>query len=412
MIDCLFENITFLFFPLTLYIIYVAYVKNIDKKLKESLMDFAFYASLYLILRNISVDNYLYTITFANTVLLISYLKKHLFSGIIMSFIIIFFLKFQFNIFIVLLLFEYVFYLIMFLLLKKINKLHLQNIYFSFVLIRVFFQAFYYTYFNIGTSNMAILLLKNTFLLFVSLLLSYIALVLFKKCENIIDFNSSLNELNREKEIKTSLFKITHEIKNPLSVCRGYLDMIIQNDYKNYKKYIPIIDSEIKRTLLLMDDFLDYTKLKIEKEEVDIVYMLEELEEELSPLLLNNNVDFEFSLPDDEIYLDIDYKRIKQVFINVIKNSIEAKSNNMVINVELEEKDNEIEVVIKDTGVGMDEEVLNRIGENFYTTKPRGTGLGVSLSKEIIKLHGGCMKYESVLDKGTTVFIDLPKNVN
>ena len=411
MIDCLFENITFLFFPLTLYIIYVAYVKNIDKKSKESLMDLALFASLYLILRNITVDNYLYTITFANTVLLICYLKKHLFSGIVISLVIVLFLKFEFNIMIVLLAFEYILYFFMYLLLKKINRLHLKNIYSSFVLITIFFQSFYYTYFNMATSNMIIILLKNTFLLLISLLLSYIALTLFKKCENIIDFNSALNELNREKEIKTSLFKITHEIKNPLSVCRGYLDMILQNDYKNYKKYIPIIDSEIKRTLLLMDDFLDYTKLKIDKEEVDIVYMLEELEEELKPLLESSDVEFNFTLPDDEIYLDIDYKRIKQVFINVIKNSIEARSNNMIINVELEEKESGVEVVIKDTGIGMDKEVLDKIGENFYTTKPRGTGLGVSLSKEIVKLHGGNIKYQSVLNEGTTVFIDLPRTL-
>jgi two-component system sensor histidine kinase YesM len=97
---------------------------------------------------------------------------------------------------------------------------------------------------------------------------------------------------------------------------------------------------------------------------------------------------------------------------NACVHGIESKTEPGWIFVRIYKTDTEMVFEIEDTGIGMDEEVLNRIGENFYTTKPRGTGLGVSLSKEIIKLHGGVMKYESVLDKGTTVFIDLPKNVN
>ena len=186
--------------------------------------------------------------------------------------------------------------------------------------------------------------------------------------------------------------------------------MMKENDYKNYQKYIPIINSEINRTLLLMDDFLDYTKLKINKEDVDIVYLIEELENDLKPLLKKNKIELEFNIPDDEIYLDLDYFRIKQVLINVIKNSIEAKSNNPKISLEIKQEQKNIKIIISDNGVGMDDEVLKRIGENFYTTKERGTGLGVSLSKEIIRLHGGEMNYESELGKGTTVFITLPQN--
>lgn len=409
MIDSFFESTAFLFFPLTLYIIYVAYAKNLDFKEKESLFNVSLFAALYLLFRKVNNSNYIDTIIFINDALLICYLKKHFTASIVMSSIIIFFINYKLNISIIFLLSEYTLYLISYVFLYFKNKINLNNIYISFVLIHIFFSSFIYTYYYLSNVSMYILITKNFVPTIILLLFSYFTLYLFKKCEGIIDFNSTVNELNREKEIKTSLFKITHEIKNPLSVCRGYLDMILMNDYKNYKKYLPIINSEINRTLNLMDDFLDYTKLKIEKEEVDIVYMLEDLVEEIEPLLKKNDIKLDFDLPDDEIYMNIDYKRMKQVFINAVKNSIEAKKDNMTIGINIEDLGNDIKIIISDTGIGMDSEVLSKIGENFYTTKPRGTGLGVSLSKEIVKLHEGKIIYDSVLNEGTKLSIILPK---
>ena len=90
--------------------------------------------------------------------------------------------------------------------------------------------------------------------------------------------------------------------------------------------------------------------------------------------------------------------------------SVEAKSDDTTITVDINEHKDMVDIIISDTGVGMSKEVLEKIGQNFYTTKERGTGLGVSLSKEIIALHGGKIRYESTLGKGTKVYISLPAN--
>ena len=86
-----------------------------------------------------------------------------------------------------------------------------------------------------------------------------------------MNINTAMKELEKEKVLRTSLFKLTHEIKNPLAVCKGYLDMLDLNNQEKVDKYIPIVKGEIERTLTLMDDYLDYTKVKINKEEVDKV---------------------------------------------------------------------------------------------------------------------------------------------
>jgi len=243
-----------------------------------------------------------------------------------------------------------------------------------------------------------------------SILLSYIIVIIIDKSENIVNYNSTLNELNREKEIRESLFKITHEVKNPLAVCRGYLDMLDSQKRKEYHKYVPIISNEINRTLNLMDDFLDYTKVKVAKEDTDLYLLLDEIKDEIKPLLKNNNIEAKFNIPDDELYMDLDYNRIKQVFINIFKNSIEAKKDSMEITLSVFSKDDLVTIKVSDNGIGMDKDTLERIGENFFTTKRNGTGLGVSLSKEIISLHSGKMYYKSVKGKGTDVYIELPIN--
>ena len=216
-----------------------------------------------------------------------------------------------------------------------------------------------------------------------------------------VDLNSTLYELEKEKTLINALFKLTHEIKNPIAVCKGYLDMVDYHDEEKLKKYLPILENEIGRTITIMDDYLDCARVHVDKEEIDIVMLLEETLDSINP---------KFEIPDDEIYISADYNRLKQVFINIFKNSIEAKDKKrpLTIDIDAKVKDNKAYISISDNGVGIENENLDKMGQMFFTTKEKGTGLGVSLSKEIITLHGGNIKYKSIKNKGTTVTITLP----
>ena len=109
---------------------------------------------------------------------------------------------------------------------------------------------------------------------------------------------------------------------------------------------------------------------------------------------------------EDEIYISGDYNRLKQVLINIFKNSIESKSDTIIIEIFVKK---DIVIKISDNGSGMSEGTLKRIKEPFYTTKTSGTGLGVPLLIEIIEAHGWFIKYDSVLTEGTTVSIRIPR---
>ena len=181
---------------------------------------------------------------------------------------------------------------------------------------------------------------------------------------------------------------------------------------KKVHQYIPIVKDEINRTLTLMDDFLDYTKIKIVKEEIDLILLLEEIEETLSSLFKEKGVLCLIDKKDEEIYFEADYNRLKQVFINLLKNAIEAKDDEkkeQYVKISVKQEKDVIILTIVDNGIGMEEEECMRVGEMFFTTKEKGTGLGTALSKEIIELHQGTIFYQSKKMEGTKIKITLPK---
>ena len=226
-----------------------------------------------------------------------------------------------------------------------------------------------------------------------------------------MNINTAMKELEKEKVLRTYLFKLTHEIKNPLAVCKGYLDMLDLNNQEKVDKYIPIVKGEIERTLTLMDDYLDYTKVKINKEEVDIYLLLDEIIKSLEMFFKENKIVLNIDIPDDELYLSVDFNRIKQVIINILKNSKEARDinkDNLTIKIKTRITKLYFKIIIEDNGIGMDQDTLRQVMDLFFTTKRNGTGLGTSLSKEIVELHGGNIKYLSELNKGTTVIVSLP----
>ena len=185
--------------------------------------------------------------------------------------------------------------------------------------------------------------------------------------------------------------------------------MMNEKDEIVKEKYLNIVREEIKRTLNVINDFSFFSKEKVlEKEELDLNYLLEDITKIIKPLIEEKNGKI-ILLGEDECYLKGDYKRLKQAFINIVKNAVESALSNLKIIIKLKNNSNNYEITIEDNGCGMTKEELNHIFDDFYTTKGLGKGLGVSYTKEIIELHDGKIKYKSEKGIGTIVIITLPK---
>lgn len=402
-------NIIFLLFPFFFYIIFIAHNNNYKKKNCMFLLDMTNLAVIYLLT---TYGKYFKVTTFLlliNIPLIISFYKKRAIASILIAIIIVIFQHYNYNLPIVLVSIEYIFYLILFLLLNKEYKSFdcILNI---FAFIKGIILSFEIIYLIPNTTKIPIIIAEILLMLIIFYFITILVVKLISIGENTVSFNSVLKDLEKEKEIKNSLFKITHEIKNPIAVCTGYLSMMDYKDINKVKKYNHIIKSELNRTLDIMDDFSDYSKININPEIMDLNILIEETLYSMKPIFKKKQIKLKYNEEDKELLINGDFNRLKQVLINVLKNSVEAITKDGIIEIIAKEKNNkDIQIIIRDNGCGMNEKVMNKLGELFYTTKRNGTGLGVSLSKEIIKLHDGKIEYSSKENKGTEVTITIPK---
>lgn len=207
--------------------------------------------------------------------------------------------------------------------------------------------------------------------------------------------------------VKDNISMLAHEIKNPLAICNGYLSMLNDKDSQTRNNYIEIIKEEINRSLLILSEFSKNNSLN--KEVIDLTFLFEDIKKTLNELFLNSGGEL-ILLDSDELYIEADYNKLKQVFINVLKNCIEAKGNSklLVVIKTLEGKDYYV-VTITDNGIGMTSDELNNIGKEYYTTKLEGTGLGIPYIEDVVRKHHGWVEYKSLKDIGTQVKVILPK---
>ena len=398
----------FLIFPIAIYLIYIAYVNNMDLKEKNLFFDFALISSVFLMTKYVHSKS-LYTILFYNIPLLIAILRKKNSTIIIISIIIIFYTTEYTTIPIIITIIEYLIYYIGYLIISKI-KYKESTIINYFISIKSFIISFLIVFLINPTGPFLINLFYIIVTLSIFIIFTYISLSLFNKGEEIMNLNNILKDTKKQQYLYESLSKLTHELKNPITVCKGYLEMLNNNDNNKVEKYLPIISSEIDRALNVINDFSSLGKLtSLNKEELDIELLLTEIITTLSPIFKKENALITLNVS-DEIYINGDYNRLKQVFVNILKNALEAKKDHIPLEVLINVKSYKhyIKIDITDNGIGMNKDILENMNKIFYTTKTNGNGLGVVLSNEIIEMHNGTIKYLSTKDIGTTASIKLP----
>lgn len=398
-------NMILITFPILIYFVLVSYNEEIKIK-KDTLLTITLITSLYLCLKYVQDEVNTKILLFCNIPIVIAYMKNKPVLGVFLSVANILYSHFILEIDILITIIKYISYLVLYLCAKK-KKLSNSSFILSVAVIQAFFLSFEYFFKDIKVSLENLLMLLM--IIFIYYFLAFSILYLFRIIDKLESLNETIKILEKDKTIKDALFKLTHEIKNPLAVCKGYLDMIDINKQEKAEKYISIMKQEVDRSLNIISDFVEYNKIKIKKEQIDLNCLLDDVYDSFKILVNNKKVKLEYKDRDDEeIYFEGDYERLKQVLINLLKNALEATEENGRIEIYSNIYKKYLEIIIKDNGIGMSKETLEKIKEMFYTTKQNGTGLGVALSNEIIKSHNGELIFESETNKGTTATIRLP----
>lgn len=229
-----------------------------------------------------------------------------------------------------------------------------------------------------------------------------------------------INELKRTEELLRNTEKllligelaagVAHEIRNPLASLRGFVQLMSEDKSSKHSLYYGIMLEELDRINFIVTELLmlgkpqaDHYKMKRPETLVEDVTSL------FGSEALLHNVQIFTEFEEDLPLVRCEETQIKQVFLNVLKNAVEAMSEggNVVIKVFVQEQTKLVFRFI-DQGHGISKEMLGKLGEPFYTTKDKGTGLGLLVSFKIIKYHHGSVKIDSVVNVGTTFDVILP----
>lgn len=208
--------------------------------------------------------------------------------------------------------------------------------------------------------------------------------------------------------------EMAHEIRNPLTTIKGFLQLIKPNLREIGKEeYADVVLAEIERVNEIISEYLNPVKpLNSKKDFVSLNEMALHLVKLYESEAIIKNIKLTTHLTEEKTQVYIQEKEIKQVLINLIKNAFEAieECDNQVrsIDIRTEVIHKHAYIHIVDTGIGMSSETMNRLFTPFYTTKARGTGVGLLISKEIIDHHQGNLYITTAENKGSKFTIELP----
>ncbi|WP_025026978.1 ATP-binding protein [Caldalkalibacillus mannanilyticus] len=201
---------------------------------------------------------------------------------------------------------------------------------------------------------------------------------------------------------------IAHEIRNPLTSLKGFLQLMNRSG-ESKEEYFQIMRDELDRIELILSELLMLAKPQATLfQEKDIRTILLQVVTLLESQALLNNVLIQTLFADTPLPCYCDEHQIKQVFINMMKNGIESMTNGGLFLIETVKEKEFMMIRFIDHGKGISADLIQKIGEPFYTTKERGTGLGLMVSYKIIESHGGSIRIQSEVGKGTTFEVLLP----
>lgn len=216
-----------------------------------------------------------------------------------------------------------------------------------------------------------------------------------------------------ERNFERLTAEFAHEVKNPVSLIKANIEYMQTSDTSGvYEKNYGIIKKELQKITNIVMEFIKLTKSaeNSEKEVIFIYDLVSEVIEEFDTPYEGKNIRFELNCFDKDLKIFGEYSKICIVFFNIFKNAVEAIEKDGIISAFIGKENSDISniiVKISDTGVGIKKEFEKEIGTPFFTTKKGGSGLGISICKNVIESHGGTFLIFNNEKKGCTVEIKL-----
>lgn len=232
-----------------------------------------------------------------------------------------------------------------------------------------------------------------------------------------IYYHVKQQELNKEKLSMFDKYRmvgqlaasVSHEIRNPLTTTRGFLQMMEQRQFseEDRKRYIGLALYGIDQANEIITDYLNAAKPVSEQhEKLDVKEELGATIRLLTPYAQSMHVEFQIQhIVEGPLHIAGESRKLRQCLMNLIKNSIESMPNGGTLTVRTCKYEETVNITIVDTGIGMTKHQMKSLGLPFYTTKEKGTGLGLVVVMDLIKAMNGKIFFDSKPNKGTSCMI-------
>lgn len=240
----------------------------------------------------------------------------------------------------------------------------------------------------------------------------------YKEEDELGELAKSMNTMVKQLSItdkfrKDLIANISHDLKTPLGLIRGYSEMLLDyygEDKEKREKYLNTVIKETERMSKLVDDVLQLSKLQsgmveVKEETIDLEKLIFEILDIFEIQILEKNI--EVRLENLKVKVVADREMIKRAIINIISNAIASMENGGTLSITAELQDKDVLIKISDTGCGIPEKDLEHIFDRFYKGNKSGTGLGLAIVKEILTLHQSDFGIRSKEGEGTTFYFTL-----
>ena len=234
--------------------------------------------------------------------------------------------------------------------------------------------------------------------------------------------NAMSDEIINKDRIKNDFISsISHELRTPLTSIKGWA--VVLKDAKEDEKELMedglnIIENEADRLAKMVEELLDFSRyisgrITLDKDVFDITQTCLDISKQMRPRAKSNNIELITELPEESILINADENRIKQLLINLLDNAIKFTSDKGWVKFQMTREADLVQIMVSDNGMGMTKEELAHVKEKFYKGKhsKSHSGIGLSISDEITKLHQGKLEIFSEENIGTTVKVSLPLEI-
>jgi len=234
-----------------------------------------------------------------------------------------------------------------------------------------------------------------------------------------VTINNMSDAISRAESTKNDFISsVSHELRTPLTAIGGWSETLLAGGFEDiatFKKGLEIIKNEATRLTRMVEELLDFSRmasgaLRMQMEKVDIQPDIEEVVFMYMETLHKEGMKLEFNEDDELPLINGDRARLRQVFFNILDTARKHGGDGKVISVSATANDSTIEIIISDYGAGIPPEELPFVKDRFYkgSSQKRGSGIGLAVADEIMRLHGGRLDIASVYGEGTTVTLSIP----